>query len=505
MITNYIIRVTRSMKYIAIAILTFICCLPMRSQQHQMTLDLQQVITMATDSSLTAFRYKNMYLADYWTYRSYKAQRLPSLSLNLNPSTYYRSLVSRYDSNQDMDVYREQRSYSASGALSLTQNFDPLGGTFYIQTSLDYLRNFGASTYNQFSAVPFIIGYNHSMFGFNEFKWDRKIEPMKFEKAKLEFLYNSESISSLAVSYFFSLAQAQSQYKLAKEQATSCDSLLVIGERKYKIAAITKSDLLSLKLDVINANNTVKSAEVSVKRASMALTSFLGIDRNTDLHLVLPGRPLKMDINPALALDMMHKNSYMILEKMQSITEAEKQLDKIKKSTRFNASVNASVGFNQQSDEIKNAYNEPMRKDVVSVSIVIPLLDWGVGKGQRNNARNNLDVAKIDAEQKIMELEQDVIVTIDELQSRYDLISSAEEALTLAEQVYKENKIRFLNGTCDITTLSQSQQRLLSAQDGYIDSMRNYWTCYYDLRKQTLYDFQMNVSLSEMFDFNNIR
>jgi len=492
------------MRYIII-ILVLVCALPMRSQKHQMTLDLQQVIAMATDSSLTAFRYKNMYLADYWTYRSYKAERLPSLSLNMTPTTYNRSYVERYNYETNKDEYREQQSYSASGSLLLSQNFDPVGGTFYVQTSLDYLRNIQDKD-KQYTSVPFTIGYSHNMFGYNEFKWDRKIEPMKFEKAKLEYLYNTENISSLAVSYFFNLAQAQSQYQLAKEQAISCDSLLIIGERKYKIAAITKSDLLSLKLDVINASNTVKSAEVSVKRASMMLTSFLGIDRNTDLHLVLPGKPLKMVINPTLALEMMHKNSYMILEKMQSVTEAEMQLDQVNKTTRFNANVNASVGFNQQSHDLNSLYKKkPEQRDMVSLSIVVPLIDWGVGKGKRNNARNNLDAAKIDAEQKIMELEQDVIVTIDELQSRADLISSSEEALMLAEMVYKENKMRFQNGTCDITTLSQSQQRLLTAQNEYIESMQNYWSCYYDLRKQTLYDFQMNVSLSEIFDFNNLR
>lgn len=493
------------MKYFAIYITLLLSVLPAAAQSRLLTLDLQRVIEMATDSSLTAFRNKNMYLADYWSYRSYKAERLPSLALNLTPATYNRSLVSRYDSNADMDVYREQRSYSASGSLVISQNFDPLGGTFFVQTSLDYLRNFGDATYNQFSAVPVVVGYRHNMFGFNEFKWDKKIEPMKFEKAKLEYLYNTESIASMAVGYFFSLAQAQSQYKLAKEQAASCDSLYVIGQRKYKIAAITKSDLLSLQLDVVNARNSVASAEVGMKRATLVLTSFLGIDRNTEIDLVLPGRPSAMNVDINNALQMMHKNSYMILEKMQNVAEAEKQLDRVKKSTRFNAMVNASVGFNQQAEEIKNAFDDPMRKDVVSVSLTIPLLDWGVGRGQRNNATNNLNVARIDAQQKIMELEQDVIVTIDELKSRVDLMSSAEEALVLAEQVYKENKIRFLNGTCDITALSQSQQRLLTAQNGYIESMYNYWSCYYDLRKQTLYDFQMNVSLSDMFDFNNMR
>ena len=63
--------------------------------QQRITLDLQQTIALANDSSLEAFRTKNMYLAGYWEYRTYKANRLPSLTLN-------RTLTSIAASNPSM-------------------------------------------------------------------------------------------------------------------------------------------------------------------------------------------------------------------------------------------------------------------------------------------------------------------------------------------------------------------------------------------------------------------
>ena len=73
--------------------------------QQQVTLDLQQTIKMANDSSLEAFRTKNMYLSGYWEYRTYKANRLPSLTLNMTPAQYNRDITKRYDSEQDLDIY----------------------------------------------------------------------------------------------------------------------------------------------------------------------------------------------------------------------------------------------------------------------------------------------------------------------------------------------------------------------------------------------------------------
>ncbi|MBP5368160.1 MAG: TolC family protein [Bacteroidales bacterium] len=471
--------------------------------QHVYTLD--DVIAIAQDSSLTAFKYKNMYLASYWQFRNYKADRLPSLSLNLTPVAYNRQLISRYDSESDMDVYRQQKSYSANGSLTLSQNFTPIGGTFTITTSLDYLRYFGASTYNQFNAVPLSVGYAHTMFGYNKYKWEKKIEPIKFEKAKLQYLYNAEQIATTALTYFFNLAQAQYKLKNAKDQVERCDTLYSMGLLKFNIASITKNDLRNLELDVITAKNSVYEAEVEIKKASLSLAMFLGIDKNAEIELVLPDNPEEFEVDVQKALDLMNQNSYLILEKLQSVTEAEQELDMVKKQNRFTASVNASVGFNQQAETLEDAYVDPLRRDVVSVSLMIPLLDWGVRKGQRNRAENNLNIALIDQEQNMQELEQNLVVTINELKSRYFLLLSAQESQRIAQEVYNENVKRFQNGTIDITALSSSQQRLQTALDSYVSSMYQYWLCYYSLRKQTLYDFSKNISLSEEFDFNNIR
>lgn len=66
----------------SILFLLLLCAAGMKAQRV-LRLDLKETITMANDSSLSAFRYQNMYLSGYWEYRSYKAARLPSLTLNM--------------------------------------------------------------------------------------------------------------------------------------------------------------------------------------------------------------------------------------------------------------------------------------------------------------------------------------------------------------------------------------------------------------------------------------
>ena len=491
------------MKKPFIQTLLILACLPVASNAQKLTLTLDRTIEIAADSSLEAFRSKNLYLTGYWQYRTYKADRLPSLTLNLTPAEYYRDITRRYDSESDIDVYRKQQSYYAGGKLEVKQNFDLLGGTFILDSDLGYIRNFGDNAYSQFTSVPIRIGYSQSLLGYNPFKWERKIEPLKFEKAKKNLLYNMERLSEQATTYFFALAMAQAEYDLAKENVASTDTLYRTGQERLKIASISRADLLTLKLDAVNARKTLQNAEISLKRAMFSLASYLNFDKNTEIHLRLPGRPRTMEISVDEALVLARENNPTFLDLRQQILEAEQQVDKTKKEALFNASVSASIGFNQVSDKFKDVYRNPLQQDVVSVSVSIPLVDWGVRRGKHNIAKNNLNVTQISAKQEELTVEEDVIMTVGDFNIQQDLIVSAEEALDLAIMAYAETKQRFMIGKADINSLTLSLNRQQEAQRNYISALQNYWLSYYKIRKLTLHDFETGISLSNQFDYKN--
>ncbi len=473
---------------------------PVLATSQTVTLDLSRSIEIAADSSLQAFRAKNLYMANYWEYRSFKAGRLPSLSLRTTPIQYRRDFTQRYDSENNIDVYRRQQSLYTYGNLSISQNFDLTGGTFFIDSELGYMRNFGENTYSQFSSVPIRIGYSQSLFGFNSFKWEKKLEPLKYEKAKQQFLYAMQEISESVIYYFFSLAMAQTEYNMAQENVASSDTLYHIGENRYKIASISQSDLLTLKLNVVNAQNTLQNTEISLKRSMFGFVSFLNMDKETEVMLELPERPEKIEISPDLALHYARLNNPDFMGFNQEMLEAEREVERTRKNSSFEASLSVSVGFNQVSDNLAETYKNPLQQDVVSIGLTVPIVDWGVRKGRANMARNNLNVTKISIQQKELNLEQDVIMTVNDFNVHQNLISSADEALKLASMAYNVTKERFIIGKTDLNSLILSLERQNRAHQNYILSLRNYWLSYYKLRKLTLYDFLGQEVLIEQFD-----
>ncbi|MDE6683584.1 MAG: TolC family protein, partial [Duncaniella sp.] len=141
--------------------------------------------------------------------------------------------------------------------------------------------------------------------------------------------------------------------------------------------------------------------------------------------------------------------------------------------------------------------------DLVSVTLSVPLIDWGVRKGKVNMARNNLNVSRIAARQEELSIEEDIIMTVSDYEVRQRLITSASEALDLAETAYARTQQRFIIGKADINSITLSLNRRQEAAKNYISALQNYWLSHYKIRRLTLHDFELDIPLTESFEFKN--
>ena len=72
-----------------------------------------------------------------------------------------------------------------------------------------------------------------------------------------------------------------------------------------------------------------------------------------------------MEISVDKALELARANNPTFLELRQQILEAQQQVDKTKKEAMFNAQINASVGFNQVSKNIQDAYAKNLQQQEI--------------------------------------------------------------------------------------------------------------------------------------------
>jgi len=231
-----------------------------------------------------------------------------------------------------------------------------------------------------------------------------------------------------------------------------------------------------------------------------ALVTFLNLEKGTEIKLLLPEKLGILQIPADIALQQSMNNNPTYLENRSGIMDAEKLVEKTSKELHFDASVYASVGYNNVAEKLNLAYQNTLRQDIISVGLNIPILDWGVKKGRLNVAKNNLNVTKISNKQVEIALEQDVVNTVQDFSIQQEVIKSAEEATKIADLAYQATKERFIIGENDISALTLSLNRQTEARRNYIEALKNYWLSYYKIRKLTLYDFEKQTSLLLSFD-----
>ena len=460
------------------------------SAQQKVVLDLDCTVRLATDSSLSAQKYQSVYDATHYQYLSWQASRKPQFALESTPVTYERYMTQRYLSAEDIDTYRQQRMFYSQAGISATQTMERWGGQFYGSTQLGYLRTFGDQNQTQFMTVPISFGYKQDLLFYNPLKWARQIEPLKLMTAEKTLAYGIETTSEEAVGKFFTLALAQDQLRMAEEYLASCDTIYAIAERRYKIASISKAELSILELQKTNARTTLANAKIARQRAVQDLAIYLGMERTTDIELVIPTVMPSLHIDAAEAIQYARENNPQYLSSREAVTEAQRDAERARVEKNFSLSIDASVGLNQVADRFVDAYRHPLSQDMATITLSIPLKDWGKRKNAWLAARSNVEATERAQQQTARDTELDVALTVADFNERQVIVETSRQALTIAEDAYAQTLQRFIKAQADAYSLSVAQSHWQTARQNQIASLQNYWLAYYHLRRLTLYDYQ---------------
>jgi outer membrane protein TolC len=491
------------MKRLIMYSIILICFIQNGSAQNtKMDMTLPQVIEIAQAQSIDAFRNKNMYLASYWQFRYYKAERLPGLSLRTSPIDFNRYNNKEYNFQTNEEEYRLREYFNSDATLSITQNITPTGGQLYLRSGLSMVKNLGGDKSNSYASTPIIIGYTQELNGYNQLKWQAKIEPLKYEKAKKNLIESNESLKQKVVSIFFSLAKAQIQKVISETNLSNADTLFKIGQGRFKVGKVTQDELLTLELSKLNAEQSLNVAKVNLKRMQSSFNSFLVLDKGTEVNCIVPDKIPGFEVNPDEALAKAIENNPTIIDQQQRTLEAEEQVAEAKSQTGLNTTLSAQYGLNQNSDNFSDVYKEQQKSQRLSVGVNIPIVDWGRRKGRYSMAQSNRDVSMASIRQDRIDFEQDVYQGVLEFNLQAGQVFNAAKADTVANLGYKITFQRFLIGKIDVVKLNIASNDRESARMQYIDALNQYWSKYYRLRGQTLFDFEKKEPLS--FEYKEI-
>jgi outer membrane protein TolC len=484
-------------------ILAPIVCFLFLSQIHaqeKLYLTLDDVIQIASQQSLDAFKNENMYLANYWQFRYFKADRLPSLLMDATLMDFNRSMQKVYNYEENRDEFIERQDINSALALRLNQNVGFTGGQLFAQSSLAMTQKLGDENSSSYSSVPFSVGYSQSINGYNRLKWTAKIEPIRFERAKKTFIQAKEELALKANRLFFNLVDAQIDVGIEETNLANADTLYTIGKGRFQVGTVTQDELLNLELRYMNSSLALTRAKLELERAKAQLNSFLSFEKDANVECIIPDYNPLLQIAPDEAIYHALENNPEILNQKQRLLEEDRRVNQAKSETGVSGTVFALFGLNQNASEISNVYRDPSDRQQFRAGVTLPILDWGSRRGQLAMARSNREVERISINQEKIDFEQNVTLNVMEFNLQGNQVLNTAKADTIAQMQYDVTQQRFLIGKVDVTKLNLARNDREQARRAYINSLRSFWNYYFSIRRLTLYDFEKNVSLSEDFD-----
>ncbi|HLN72496.1 MAG: TolC family protein [Methylococcaceae bacterium] len=475
----------------------------LQTNAQTFSLNLDEAIKLGAENSLQAFRIENTFLSSYWKFRYYKADKLPSLSLTASPFNYNNSAQRVFVESTNRYEYRLIKDINSSAQLQLNQRVGLTGGNLFVNSNLarQMSTDILGKKYTQYSAAPIGIGYSQSLNGYNDQKWRSKIEPLRYEKAKKTFIQSQETMAMRSATMFFDLVEAQIQLKIAQNTMSNADTLYKIGKGRFQVGTVTQDELLNLELNQLNALQTLSRAKMEVERSQSSLNSYLMLDKQARVNCIVPSKIPELQVNADEALTLALKNNPDILDQEQQLLEQDRSVALTKSQSGLSSSeINARYGLNQRAEDIDAVYQDPIKSQYLSISLSVPLVDWGRRKGQLMEAKSNREVVRATVKQARIDFEQNIIQSVMEFNLQAEQVRNAAKADTVAQKGYEVTFQRFLIGKVDVVKLNLARNDLESARKAYINAVKTYWNYYYRLRMLTLFDFVKKETLSAEYD-----
>lgn len=465
------------------------------SQESVQTVTLDEVVNVLSLKSSAAQIEQLAFQSELLQFENYKKSYLPSLSFNLNPVSFNRSLRLLQNPTDGSYSYVDDYSNNSSAGFTVRQKIGLTGGELNVSSNLNYLNEF-SNDRNSFSTTPFSIGYSQQLWGGGkQSRMEREIEYAKSEVAVKEYCSKLSRIQQQALSHYMTALLGKMERDFSRQTMLNTDTLLQLAEIKLTNGHITEYDLKQIELQAVNARYSYEKACQNYEEAQDRMAVFLGTG---EIDVAVPAFNVPLAIDPTTAMHYVQQNNPFSKQQEIQLLEAERNLYSAKLNSRFNGNISLNYGVNKYADTFIEAYRNVNTRQSVVVGFQIPVFQWGINRNRLRIAKNSYETSKIERERRLREFENEIREAINSYNHSVKLWQTAERAYQLAQEQSAMLVRKFSLGKVSVYELTSAQSEQNNALQRYYSAIRDTYNSYFTLRTMALYDFKRNVELEEI-------
>ncbi len=472
------------------------------AQTKTLKLSLAELIEMAQGDAPDVQIAKTKLTTNYWSNQSFLANYKPKINFNGELPNLNRSI-------REITLPNGEQSFTPTAFMnnsigfSLEQDIALTGGSVFASTSLERLDIFKTDINPKsisYLSTPIVVGFNQPFFGFNSLKWDKKIEPLRYDEAIREYSEEIQMVAYDGAVFFFEVFISQINLEAANRNKVNADTLFSISKGRYSVGRIAETELLQIELGAMNADTELAEATLNLQSNTEGLRNFLGIRNPIQFDLIAPDKIPDFQIDANLALDYARKNRSKTIEFQRRLEQSEQAIAEAKGANGRSINLFGRFGLSQTAKNLGDAFNNPIDQEQLSLGIQIPIADWGKAKSRIEIARSSRELERMNIEQERISFEQEVLLRVKQFDLIRKQVALAVRAYDASKKREEITRKRYFIGKIGITDLNLAIREQNEARIKYMTALRAFWLAYYELRNLTLYDFEKEQSLVKEVD-----
>ncbi|MEP7327017.1 MAG: TolC family protein [Gemmatimonadota bacterium] len=433
----------------------------------------------AARASLEATRHRDV---------AFDARHLPQLSLSGTVPSYNRSIIPVLQPDGST-IFRAQQQTSADLTMTMSQQLPVTGGSFFVSSSLSRLTVSGQQQIKSWTSTPVQVGLRQDIFRPNTARWDQRQQDATTELSERLYLEAMEEIAIQTTQAFFDVYSARATLANSITNAATNDTLYTLNKGRFEVGKIGENDLLQSELALLRSRAAVQTAQLGFDRAVALLRLNLNLPPGTAIEVSVTNDLPQLVLDTTRAVAEALRNRSSVSDAALQDVLARRRIAEARLARGVGATVQASFGLNATAPEASLAYQDLVDARQFSLSVELPLWQWGARSQEVDAARSDQERTASLSEASIDRTALDAHFAVLELNQAQVNVGLAAKADTVAGQRFEVAYNRYVIGRIAIDNLYIAQSEKDQALNEFVQALEGYWLAYYRLRRATLFDF----------------
>lgn len=414
-------------------------------------------------------------------------------SLTLTPYSF--SKGQEFDVRESGYITNEQTTNSAR--FSIDQPIKWTDGTLSVRDDIRRTESFSSSIFSPSEKRTtffnsFTVSFNQPLFTYNRVKLTLKELELALENSRLNFAIQKLSIESRVTQQYLSLFSRQQTVKIRKQEYANAQESYEIIKSKVDAGISALEELYQADLTMANSRATLQNNIMQYEEAQDNFKQLLGVELTREFEITASVNKNLVSVSRDRALEFGLNNRMELRQRDIDIQNAYHNLIRKGAENEFRASLELSFGLTGTDDEFSDIYRSPSRDRSISLSVNIPLFDWGKKKQDLKAAQLGIENRQLDLSEEKKSIIIGIRAICRNIQNQEIQIDIAEKNVQNAQLTYEINLQRYKNGDLSSKDIGFYQTQLSDQQLQEISALISYQLALLDLKIASLWDFSKN-------------